>query len=101
MWLTKAVVLQSLRLNCLCLLGVQALINKVVLFVEGILSTEQQKKIGTSVPHSIMYQNSKDLQITASFEFPGLSEEWLELATRVNKSALIIYRVFICELKSL
>lgn len=44
MWLTKAVVLQSLRLNCLCLLGVQALINKVVLFVEGILSTEQQKK---------------------------------------------------------
>lgn len=44
MWLTKAVVLQSLRLNCLCLLGVQALINKVVLFVEGILSTERQKK---------------------------------------------------------
>lgn len=44
MWLTKAVLLQSLKLNCLCLLGVQALINKVLLFVEEILSTEQQRR---------------------------------------------------------
>lgn len=56
--------------------------------------------MGTCVPRSIMYQNSKDLQITASFEFPALSEEWLELATGVNKSALIIYRIFVRDLRS-
>lgn len=80
------------------------MINKVLLFVEAILSTEQQRrernKMGTCVPRSIMYQNSKDLQITASFEFPALSEEWLELATGVNKSALIIYRIFIRDIRS-
>lgn len=35
-----------------------------------------------------------------SFEFPGLSEELLELATGIKKSALIVYKIFISDLKS-
>lgn len=61
---------------------------------------DQQHPNQNNLPHTYMYKNSKDLQIMRSFEFSGLSEELLELATGIKKSALIVYKIFISDLKS-